>query len=82
MREVETERVTVQASLRSATGQQKMSQDEITAIVTALGDLVKVFADADSTDKMKIYERLGLQPAYHLSANTLDVELEAKISRI
>lgn len=53
MREAETERVAAQAKLRSVTGQQTMSQDEITAIVTALGDLVKVLADADPADKIR-----------------------------
>ena len=37
MREVKTERIGVHAKLRSATGQQSMSQEEITAIVMALG---------------------------------------------
>ena len=78
MREVETERVAVQAKLRSAAGQQTMSREEITAIVTALGDLVKVLADVDPADKMKIYEQLGLRLTYHPSANTLDVELETQ----
>jgi hypothetical protein len=36
MREVETERVGVQARLRSVAGRQAMSEDEITAIVRAL----------------------------------------------
>ena len=76
MREVETERIGVQAKLRSATGQQSMSEEEITAIVTALGDLVRVLTDANEADKMKIYEQLGVRLTYHLGANTLDVEVK------
>jgi len=37
MREIETERIGLQARLRSTTGQQPMSTGEITALVTALG---------------------------------------------
>lgn len=76
MREVEAERIAVQAKLRSSSGRQAMSPEEITAIVTALGDLVKVLADADSADKMKIYQQLGLRLTYDINANALDVELE------
>ena len=54
-----------------------MSPDEITAIVRALGDLVKVLNDADPADKMKIYEQLGLRLTYNPGANTVDVEVEA-----
>jgi len=32
---------------------------------------------AENTDKTKIYERLGLRLTYQLSADTLDVALEA-----
>ena len=53
-----------------------MSPEEITAIVTALGDLVKVLNDADPLDKMKIYKELGLHLTYNLGANVVDVELK------
>lgn len=76
MREVETQRIGVQARLRSVAGQQPMSPEEITAIVTALGDLVKVLNDADPLDKMKIYKELGLHLTYNLGANVVDEELK------
>jgi hypothetical protein len=53
----------------AVTGQQAMSPEEITAIVTALGDLVKVLNDADPADKMKINDELGLRLTYNLGAN-------------
>lgn len=76
MREVETERIGVQAKLRSVTGHQSMSSEEITAIVMALGDLVKVLNNADPVDKIRIYEQLGLRLTYNLGANTVDVDVE------
>jgi hypothetical protein len=54
MREVDTERIGVQAKLRSTTGQQTTSQEEITALIMTFGDLVKFLGDADPADKMKI----------------------------
>lgn len=53
-----------------------MSPAEITDIVHALGDLVKVLSDADPADKIKIYEQLGLRLTFNLGANAIDVELE------
>jgi hypothetical protein len=53
-----------------------MSPEEITAVVTALGDLVKVLNEADPLDKIKIYEELGLRLTYNLAANAVDVEVE------
>ena len=76
MHEIATERVGVQARLRSVTARQAMSPEEITAIVRALGDLVKVLNDADPADKIRIYEQLGLRLTYNHGANAVDVELE------
>jgi site-specific DNA recombinase len=76
MREVETERIGVEAKLRSVTGQRSMSPEEITAIVMALGDLVKVLNDADPVDKIRIYEQLGLRLTYNLGANAVDVDVK------
>ena len=76
IREVEAERIAVQAKLRSATGRNTMTPQEITAIVTALGDIVKVLADAEPEDKIKIYARLGLQLTYDINANTIEAVAE------
>jgi hypothetical protein len=41
-----------------------MTTDEITNLVTALGDLMQVLRDADPADKAEIYNRLGLTLTY------------------
>ncbi|WP_143765298.1 hypothetical protein [Catenulispora acidiphila] len=53
-----------------------MSPEEITAIVHALGDLIKVLNGADPADKIGIYEQLGLRLTCNHGANAVDVELE------
>jgi hypothetical protein len=53
-----------------------MTPQEITAIVTALGDMVKVLADAEPEDKIKIYARLGLKLTYDINANTIEAVAE------
>jgi hypothetical protein len=49
--ETQAQKVATRAEIRSATGQRRMTRDEIAAIVAALGDLVKVIRDADPADK-------------------------------
>jgi hypothetical protein len=56
--------VAAQAEIRSATGQRRMTRDEIAAIVTTLGDLVQVIPDADPADKGELYTQLGLSMTY------------------
>jgi hypothetical protein len=53
-----------------------MTPQEITAIVTALGDIVKVLADAEPEDKIKIYARLVLRLTYEINANTIEAVAE------
>lgn len=61
IREVEIEKIAINARLRQLGGRAIMTAEEITAIVYALGDLVKVLAQAAPADKMKIYKELGLR---------------------
>jgi hypothetical protein len=42
-----------------------MTREEITGLVTALGDLMQVLKDGDSADKAEVYGRLGLTLTYH-----------------
>jgi hypothetical protein len=58
--ETQAQKVTARAEIRSATGQRRMTRDEIAAIVTALGDLVQVIHDANPADKADLYAQLGL----------------------
>lgn len=50
--ETQAQKVTARAEIRSATGQRRMTRDEIAAIVTALGDLVQVIHDADPPTRL------------------------------
>jgi hypothetical protein len=43
--ETQAQKVAAQAEIRSATGQHRMTRDEIAAILTTLGDLVQVIRD-------------------------------------
>ena len=40
-------------------------REEITSLVTALGDLIQVLRDADPADKAEVYSQLGLTLTYH-----------------
>lgn len=73
IREVEAERLAIQARLRTTTRRTAMTADEITAIVTALGDMIDVLARAEPADKIKIYARLGLRMTHDLNANAIHV---------
>ncbi|WP_239395558.1 zinc ribbon domain-containing protein, partial [Frankia sp. CiP3] len=59
-----TERVAAQARLRASAGRQRMTEQEITDMVTTMGDIVTVLAEADPADKAEIYTQLGLQLIY------------------
>ena len=49
---------------------QRMSPDEIAAIVTQLGDILAVPAQADPADKAEVYRRLGLRLTWHHETQT------------
>jgi hypothetical protein len=74
IREVEIEKIAISARLRELGGRAIMTAEEITAIVYALGDLVKVLTQAVPADKMKIYKELGLRLEYDVNARTVAVE--------
>ena len=62
--ETQAKKVAAQAEIRAATGQHRISRDEIAAIVAALGDLARVVSEADPADKSEIYTQLGLMLTY------------------
>ncbi len=73
IREVETQRLAIQSRLRTTTRRPAMTADEITAIVTALGDMIDVLARAEPADKIKIYTRPGLRMTHDINANAIIV---------
>jgi site-specific DNA recombinase len=62
--ETQAKKVAAQAETRTATGRDRMSRDEIVAIVTALGELARVVQEADPADRADLYAKLGLTMTY------------------
>jgi hypothetical protein len=71
IREVEQERARLQAIARTEATDPVMTEEELTAIVGALGDMVKVLADAEPKDKTLLYKALGLRLEYDINANAV-----------
>jgi hypothetical protein len=65
MKETQAKRALAEARLRKPGGRRRMTRDEITNLVTALGDMMQVLKDANPADKTEIYSRLGLTLTYH-----------------
>ncbi|MGH8931907.1 MAG: DNA glycosylase AlkZ-like family protein [Egibacteraceae bacterium] len=62
--ENQAERAAAQARLHQHEGQRRLSREEISSLVAALGDLVEVIQQSDPADKAEIYRQLGLHPVY------------------
>ena len=64
--EVTLARTAAQAAQRRLAGQppQRLTEDEIAAIIDSLGNTAAVLADVDLADKAKIYTGLGLRLTY------------------
>lgn len=61
MKETQAKRTAAEARLKKPTGQRRrMTRDEITNLVTALGDAMQVLKDANPAVKAEVYSRLGL----------------------
>ncbi len=57
MSEIQARRTVAEARTGNPGGRRRLTRDEITSIVTALGDVMR---DADPADKAEVYSRLGL----------------------
>jgi site-specific DNA recombinase len=75
IKETQARRALAEARARKPTGRRRMSADEITALVTALGDLLQVLKDADPADKAEVYSRLGLTLTYHPEDRRMEVKM-------
>ncbi|WP_322779757.1 recombinase family protein [Frankia sp. Cas4] len=71
---VNTERAAAQARLRASTRRQRMTKQEISDMVTTMGDIVAVLAEADPADKAETYTQLGLQLIYEPGAHRVIAE--------
>jgi len=65
MKETQAKRATAQARLTKRVGRRRMTRDEITSLVQAIGDVMQAIKDADPADKAEIYSQLGLTLTYH-----------------
>jgi hypothetical protein len=75
IRETQARRAEAVARVKPVVRSQRMTKDEIGALVEQLGDLRKVLVDADPADKAEVYERLGLQAMYHPGKQTVRAEI-------
>jgi hypothetical protein len=42
-----------------------MTREQISNLVTQLGDIIRVLRDADPADRAQVYQQLGLHLTYH-----------------
>ena len=75
--EVEAERTRLQAAARTVPADAPVSEDELSALVNALGDIVKVIAEAAPADKAELYKELGLRLEYDINANAVNAAVMA-----
>ncbi|MEH0985338.1 hypothetical protein [Micromonospora sp. CPCC 205556] len=71
--QTQAERARAEADLHANAGitPRRMSRAEITALVTALGDITTVLRDADLADKAEVYRQLGLRLTYQPETQTV-----------
>ena len=65
MKETQAKRAAAEARLKTPTRRRRMTRDEITSLVKAIGDVMQVLKEADPADKAEIYSQLGLMLTYH-----------------
>jgi hypothetical protein len=75
--EVEAERTRLQAAARTVPADAPVSEEELSALVNALGDIVKVIAEAAPADKTELYKKLGLRLEYDINANAVNAAVMA-----
>jgi site-specific DNA recombinase len=65
MKETQGRRALAEARLKKPAARWRMSEEEITGLVTEMGGIMRALEDADSADKAGIYQRLGLTLTFH-----------------
>jgi len=65
MKETQALRALAEARLKKPAARRRMTEEEITGLVTEMGAIVRALEDADPADKAEIYQRLGLTLTYH-----------------
>lgn len=73
--EVQAAKAQAMASSRKATSRRRMTKQEIRDLVTALGNIRAVLADAEPADKAEVYRQLGLKLTYDPGKRTVGAEI-------
>jgi site-specific DNA recombinase len=76
--EVQAERSTAERALGQATDGQRLTKDEVRALVAALGDTVAALRQADPVDKADAYRELGINLTFH-PEGTVKVEARPRV---
>jgi hypothetical protein len=77
--ETQARRTVAEARIKKPAGRRRVTRDEITNLVTALGDVMQVLRDADPADKAEVYSRLGLTLTYHPQNRLVKVEVRPEM---
>ena len=76
--EVQAERATAERALGQATKAERLTKDEVRALVAALGDTVATLQQAAPVDKAEAYRELGIHLTYHPDG-TVRVEVKPRV---
>jgi site-specific DNA recombinase len=79
MSETQARRAVAEARLRKPAGRRRLTRDEITSLVAALGDVMRVLRDADPADKAEVYSRLGLTLTYRPGGKRVIAEVRPNL---
>ncbi|WP_026189944.1 hypothetical protein [Salinispora mooreana] len=81
--QTQADRARAEAELHALAGTtpHRLTRAEITALVTALGDIAAVLRDADPADKAKVYRQLGLRLNYQPETQTVRAEVNLSAHR-
>jgi site-specific DNA recombinase len=75
---VEADRRRALAVLDQPTAQptQRMTQDQISDLVSRLGDIMAALREADPADRFEVYQQLGLRLTYHPTEQKVRVQAQ------
>ncbi|MEV4523825.1 hypothetical protein AB0J77_26675 [Micromonospora tulbaghiae] len=81
--QTQAERARAETDLRTIarTTPRRMSQGEVTTLVTALGGITTVLRSADPADKAEVYRRLGLRLNCQPETQTVRAEVDLSAHR-
>jgi site-specific DNA recombinase len=75
MKETQARRALAEARLKTPAARRRMTQEEITSLVTEVGGIMQALNEADPADKAEVYGRLGLTLTYHPSEKRVQAEV-------